>query len=255
MDPEHALVARPDGPPLVLAHRGDHRFHTENTLAAFRAALDVDADGVELDVRLTADGVVVVVHDPNLFRVAGVTTEVAASTFATLARADLGGDERVPRLDDVLDLVLGADRVVNVEIKGDHGARVALARAVAALLARRGARALRHVVVSTFDPTVVLALRVARCAAPVAFLYDADHTGLGRGVALARLLGVDGVHPHHAIIGERTVARARRQGAFVCAWTVNDGAEARRLAALEVRALITDDVPRIRAALGIGHTA
>jgi glycerophosphoryl diester phosphodiesterase len=249
MHPEHEL-ARPKEGPLVLAHRGDHRSAPENTMAAFEAALAANADGVELDVRLSSDDAVVVVHDPHLFRLAGVGVLVARSTLGELRRVDLGRGERVPTLDEALDLVLGAGRVVNVEVKGDVPDRVRAARAVARLLARRSERARTHVVVSTFDPLVAVSLRGARCVAPIALLFDAEHTGAARGALLARVLGVDGIHPHHPIATAETVARAKRRGLFVCVWTVNEAADAQRLARAGVDAIITDDVPRIRRALG-----
>src|SRR5687768_551498 len=93
----------PTRPPLVIAHRGDHRRHVENTLPAIEAAVAEGADLVEVDVQLTADGGVVVVHDSTFARLWGDPRPVAA--VDTLGVRALGtGDRRVPLLRDALEL-------------------------------------------------------------------------------------------------------------------------------------------------------
>lgn len=236
--------------PLLYAHRGAHRLAPENTLSAFRLAIEEGADGVELDVRCAGSGEVVVAHDPHLGRVAGRGAWVALSPWETLRAVRLGEGERVPLLDEAIDLVVGAGLRLNVEVKGDVPDRSALARAVGRLLARRSALERAHVVLSTFDPVVLLGLRRhAPAGVPIALLFDAEHTGSIRGALLRRALRPDGVHPHEPLCTPAAVRRWKQRGLFVNAWTVNDPQRARWLAGLGVDALITDDVPRIRAAL------
>src|SRR5262245_52384253 len=96
---------RPPGHrPWVLGHRGARRAAPENTLRAFELARSEGADGVELDVRLTGDGQIVVLHDPTLERVSGGRDRrrVEALDFSELGRVDVGERERAPRLVDVL---------------------------------------------------------------------------------------------------------------------------------------------------------
>ncbi len=235
--------------PLLYAHRGANRRAPENTLTAFRLAIEEGADGVELDVRLAAGGEVVVVHDPRLDRVAGRALEVARADYDALRAVPIGEHERVPLLDEALDLVVGAGLRLNVEVKGDVPDRLALALAVGRVLRRRSAAERAHVVLSTFHPVVLLGLRAARPGVPLAFLFDGEHTGPRRSALLRRALLPDGLHPHHALCTPAAVRRWKARGSFVSPWTVNDPAQARRLADLGVDSLITDDVPRIRAAL------
>jgi len=86
---------------LAIAHRGDPFAHRENTLDAFAAAVDAGADMVEIDVRRTADGGVVVLHDPTLKRLWGVARHVDELTLAEIEEA-CAGDLRIPQLDEVL---------------------------------------------------------------------------------------------------------------------------------------------------------
>lgn len=224
---------------LVYAHRGANRRAPENSLAAFRVAIDEGADGVELDVRTAASGEVVVAHDPHFGRVADRAAWVARLPLARLRAIDLGGGERVPLLDEAIDLVVGAGLRLNVEVKGDVPDRRSTARAVVRTLMRRSSEERAQMVLSTFDPIVLAALKRVR-GVPIAFLLDPRHPI--REELLARVLRPDGVHPHHSQCTEENVRRWKRRG-FVSVWTVNDPARARELEAMRVDAIITDDVP------------
>lgn len=229
--------------PTLLAHRGAHARHPENTLAAFAAAMDQGADGVELDVRLTRTGEVVCFHDPTLARMADDPRPIAWLSRPDLARVDLGDGERVPRLDDALDLVLDRGGQVNVEAKGDVPDRMHLARRLCEVLRRRRPDERERILVSSFYPTLVLAVQARLPRMRAAWLFDGEHGGPRRTDALVRVLRPDGLHPRHDRIDADAVARWHARGLFVNAWTVNEPTEMRRLAAAGVDALITDDVP------------
>lgn len=233
--------------PALFAHRGAHRTLPENTMSAFARAFEEGADGVELDVRLCATDTVVVIHDPDLVRLAGRPDVVAELPWPALARIDLGHGERVPRLDDAIDLVMEAGGRLNIEVKGDGADRPATATAVTALLSRRTRAERAAMILSTFDPVVLAVLRATTPGVPVGQLVDPQHV---RPAALVRLaLRPDGMHPHASVATPARVRRWRRAGQFVNVWTVNDPAQARHFASLGVDALITDDVPVLQAAL------
>jgi glycerophosphoryl diester phosphodiesterase len=234
---------------LVLAHRGSRTRAPENTLRAFGLAIDEGADGVELDVRTCRTGEVVVVHDPNLWRTGGDPREVAELSVREVRAADVGEGERVPLLEEALDLVIGRGGIVNVEVKGDVPDRPGCARAVGRALMRRSARDRDQVIVSTFDPLTFLVLRASTRGVALGFLFDDRHTGVYRAIVVRRWLRPDAVHPERAIATPRAIARWRRRGLRVHVWTVNDPDEARALSRAGVDALITDDPIRMRAAL------
>jgi glycerophosphoryl diester phosphodiesterase len=245
---------RAEGRTLVLGHRGASADAPENTLTAFRLAMAQGADGVELDVWRCASGEVVVFHDREATRTAGVPLSVPDATLPALRALDVGarrGDrfrgERIPLLEEVLEALPGA--VVNVELKS-RGRDLRLAGAVARVV--RAARAEERVVVSSFDYRLLLAFRLTAPEIPVGVLFDEEDPGPAWAWLATRLLLPAAVHPDRRVV---TPARARRwaaRGLPWYAWTVDDPAEAARLAELGAAALITNVPGRIAAALAAG---
>lgn len=202
--------------PLLLGHRGAPRLARENTLEAFRLALEKGMDGVELDVQMTRDGVLVVHHD--------FTLEGRPLSF--WASSDL--PPYIPRLEEVLSQLQGA--YVNVELKSlppSDGRE----RALAELLSRFS---LERIWVSSFDPFALLRLRRLDPRIPLGFLLEAEE-----GFDLVPCLGVDWVHPEAGLLTEERV-RSLKRTHKVAAWTVNDPARMEELARFGVDALITD---------------
>lgn len=229
--------------PEILAHRGALREAPENTLPAFARALELGADGIELDVQVSRDGRLVVIHD---FEVDGTTNghgPVASFSSAELARLDAGShvDPRfasvgVPTLDDVFDLV--GDRCrVNVEVKSlaaDGGPAPAL---LATLVRDRGL--CDQVIVSSINPMCLVQLRRHEPAIPRGVVYEQPMTP-EQQAELLRSIRPHALHPQFPCVTEQTVTWARAEGLAVTAWTVNEVAEARRLSGLGVDAIITD---------------
>jgi len=234
---------------LLLAHRGASHAAPENTLAAFDRALDDEgADGIELDVRLSADGVPFVFHDADLARMTGAAGKLEATAAADLESLRVTGGHRIPTLAALADALAGRRRcVVNVELKPCARPR----DLVAACLPALGAIAARHaLVVSSFDPRalrlVADAGAAARGIAQLGLLFD-DPSALA---ALPLLPPVD-LHPAAALVTAEALAAwaARAPGATLRAWTVDDAAEVRRLMALGVRTIITNRPGPLRAEL------
>ena len=125
--------------PLVFAHRGYSARHPENSLAAFGAARDAGADGIECDLRLSADGVVVVIHDPLVDATTNGTGAVDEMTWSELGRLRLRGvdgglsDQRIPRLEE-LRAIVPDDMLLNLELKPTAKSGAALVRAVAGIV-------------------------------------------------------------------------------------------------------------------------
>ena len=102
--------------PKIIAHRGASGHAPENTMAAFRLAMEQHADGIELDVMLSKDGHVVVIHDATVNRTTNGTGRVSALTLAELQTLDAGNGEHIPTLEEVLE-TFGDQWVINVELK------------------------------------------------------------------------------------------------------------------------------------------
>jgi len=229
-------VVRGAGRTEVWAHRGARRLAPENTLAAFTRALAVGADGVELDVRRTADDVVVVHHDPAA-RGLGLLAE---RTFAQV-RATCPD---LPTLDEALAACAGA--VVNVELKclpgePDYDPADPIVALVAARLRDRPPAA--SVVLSSFNLDALGQARRLAPALPTGLLtlagFDPD-----RALDLVVDGGHAALHPNRRGLGGRRIAaltdRAHERGVRVHVWTVNGAATTRQFAAAGVDAVITD---------------
>jgi glycerophosphoryl diester phosphodiesterase len=213
--------------PLVLAHRGASRAATENTPEAFRLALALGADGVELDTRRAARGDLVVHHDP----------ELAGTPVRRLVEPPL------PGLAAALDA--GTGGIVNVELKTDGDVPGGVAAAFCGFLRRRGRR--DHVLASSFDPVALRTVRVLRPDIPTALVVGPDGD-LGAALREAVRARHSALHPKSELVDRSLVERARALGLALHVWTVNDADELQRLAALGVDGLITD-VPDV--ALGV----
>jgi glycerophosphoryl diester phosphodiesterase len=227
--------------PLVYGHRGTRRGAPENTLLAMRHALDQGADGVELDVRLCKSGEVIVLHDPDLRRVAGAAIAAANTALPELLRHDLGRGERVPLLEQAMDVVLGAGRLLNIELKADVPDRAALAHAVAERVAARSRDQSSRVLFSSFSAELCVALCAALPDATVALLFVRERKHFPPGVKA--------VHPQHTLADAAAIAGWHRAGLLVNAFPVNDVEPVRALAAAGIDGIVTDDVPLVLRAL------
>lgn len=237
---------------LRVAHRGASGYAPENTLAAFRLALELGTDAVELDLRPTRDAQLVVLHDDTLERTTNGRGRLAERTLAEVKRLDAGSwfaprfrDERVPHLAEVLELVRGHPVRLLLELKtrGSLGTQW-IARAVEEV---RRAGMSERVTFLSFDDG---ALEVVRGTdARVATGWLVSRVPL-RVVTRLRALGATALAPRWTSVTPRLVGRLHRAGYPVIVWTVDDPAAMRRLLGLEIDALATNFPDRLNAALG-----
>jgi glycerophosphoryl diester phosphodiesterase len=226
-------------PPLCIAHRGASAQAPENTLRAFERARVLGADGIELDVRTTRDGVPVVFHDADLRRLTGRAGGLARLSSAELRGLRVGG-EPIPSLEEALALARGR-MLVQIEIK--RGVRVA-----PVLAAIRSTRSARDVILSSFEPSI---LRESAALAPaITRMLIADpgeRSNRSTEAALRRAdsavsLGAAGMSLNHRCIGSASlVEEVHRRGLLLWCWTVNDARGARRLSKWGVDGLVGDD--------------
>jgi len=234
---------------LLHAHRGASHAAPENTLAAFTLAVAEGADAIELDVRLSADGVPVVFHDDTLARMAAVPGRVADLPWATLATLSVAG-EPIPRLDALVDFTRAHRVPLNVELKPTPHP-LALSAACAPILA--ALMELVPTLVSSFDPRVLVDLHRRLPALPLALILEDL-----RALSALRFLPQVDLHPSHALIDAANLPVLLDVPRTLRAWTVDDVDVARRLMTLEhphapgqpaVGALITNRPAHLRAAL------
>jgi glycerophosphoryl diester phosphodiesterase len=216
-----------------IGHRGAPTEFAENTLPSFRQAFARGADAVELDVHATADGVVVVHHDPVIGGGALTTRfrgrEIAELTWADVETIELPDEARIPTLAAVLGEVPESSTVY-VEIKG---------RGIEEHVARVLAKAKPKCAVHAFDFGTVETFRRIAPDVPRGLLLDAYPTSLSAAVDRA---GAKYVWPEWGLIDRRLVEGAHAAGAQVIAWTVNSREVADELVRLGVDGICTDDL-------------
>jgi glycerophosphoryl diester phosphodiesterase len=227
-----------EGPITVTAHRGVHRRAPENTAAAIRDAIGVGADYAEIDVQLSRDSVLVVTHDSDFSRMAGVAKKVWDLTYAEIRAIPLGAkaspefrNEPAPTFDEVL--TIARDRIrLNIELKyyGDHQPRLA-ERVVEAV---RAHQMTKQVIVQCLEYEPLLEVRRLAPDIPVGYLMSVNAAHPGRlkvnflGAELNRATGA-------------FVQAAHRRGQQVHVWTVDAPADMERMIDLGVDDLITNE--------------
>ena len=227
--------------PLIIAHRGASAEKPENTLPAFRRALALKVDAIELDVRVTADGEAVVFHDELLGRLTGSEGRLAEMEWKRLKALRVAGRERIPRLAEVLRLTKRRT-VVHIEIKPAVPVEPVLD-------AVRAARAEDWVILGSFSLGTVQEARRLAPRLPRMLISEGRETP--RRV-LHQLMACDACGlsvNHRAIESEKWLRWFHARGYSVWTWTVNDPALAARLAGWGVDGVMGDNPALLRAAV------
>lgn len=245
--------------PLNLGHRGARGLAPENTLAGIRAGVAAGVNGFEFDVQRTRDGQLVVFHDDDLQRIAGVAGSVVTSTLAQLRELDMGSHfgpqfrgELMPTLDEWIETAPAAC-FLNIEAKRTPYGNDGLEAALVATVQRHNLY--DRCLVSSFN--VAALWRMARLdrRLPLGLLYAPDMLpGLNWGWPRF-FLRLVALNPYYEQVTPGLVRREHAHGRQVNTWTVNDPAEMRRLVALGIDGIITDRPDLLTAVLQEPETA
>ena len=234
--------------PLIIGHRGASAVAPENTMASFHEAVAVGADGIEFDVRLTRDGVPVIIHDSTLRRTARLPHRIAELTWPELQQLD----QTVPSLNELLTLFESNKLMMYVEIKCDSPSeRLPLAEACCKLINQHSVK--ERVIVGSFDLAVLKVVRsidseiktaasfelAISTASPLSDQYILDKTSTVEACVLAL---------YHRLARKRLVEKAKLAGLWVAVWTVDNPEWVQRARALGIDALITNDPAAMLAA-------
>jgi glycerophosphoryl diester phosphodiesterase len=244
---------------LLAAHRGGALLWPENSLLAFRNAVTLGADFIELDVHLSRDGEVMVIHDPTLDRTTngqGAVNDRTVAELKSLRLKDRAGavtGETMPTLDEVTAVASQGGRRMLLEIKLDVGrARYpGIEEKVLAILDRH--RMAGSTVMMAFEPATWRRVRALRPDIAICALYEArmlGRTTLAAELETLRAAGVGFVGLEHTVVDAAALAQARQAGVEVGAWTVNDAATMKRLIEAGVGVLITDQPDVAKTLLG-----
>lgn len=238
--------------PLIIGHRGASAVAPENTMAAFREAIAVGADGIEFDVRLTLDGVPVVIHDSTLRRTGGLSQRIADLTWSEVAKVDVGSwfsrsfaNETVPSLAELFTLFESNNSTLYLEMKCDSAAEYApLAAACCELIDQRGLK--ERVVVECFQlPALKIVSQLSSDIKTVALFEPSisnpsvlsDQSIINKAVDV----GAAALALHHRLARRSLIQKAKDLCLHIAVWTVDDPAWIERALTLGIDALITNN--------------
>ena len=241
----------PRFPSRIIAHRGYSSQYPENTLSAIRAAVEAGADMVEIDVQLTKDNAIVVMHDKSVYRTTTGSGLVKDLTLEQIRALDAGSKfdpkfagEGVPTLEEALDAVHGK-AMLNIEVKGadTDGARRHMAQQIASLVQRKNYEA--HVQVMAFDSDFMKEMRQKAPQMSMALLVVSNPFGYKRRQAVN--LQMDGLNMLHSTVSASEVDDLHKAGLKTHVYTVNRQNSMLKALRKGVDGLITD-YPEVAAA-------
>ncbi len=230
--------------PLIIAHRGDLGRAPENTLPAFRRAVEAGADGVELDVRLTKDGQLVVFHDHNLDRTSNGAGPVNHSTLAEVRSLDVGSwfdpkfqGETAPTLDEVFE-TLPPGYLINVEMKVVMRGTKQIARLVAEAIRRHNRW--DSTLVASFNPLALYHLRRLEPRVCRGYIWSKRHPFPIRSRCFSPLVSAHWYDPANDSYNRKLHRSAQRRGVRMLAWDLDFDRDLQAMASVHLDATVTD---------------
>mgnify|MGYP003288569406 CR=1 FL=1 len=238
--------------PLIIGHRGASAVAPENTMAAFREAIAVGADGIEFDVRLTRDGVPVIIHDSTIRRTGGQPHRVGDLKWAEITKVDVGSwfsgsfaNETIPSLEDLFSWFQSNDATLYLEMKCDAPAEFApLAEACSRAIKEHSLR--DRVFVECFQLTALRILReidsdINRVALFEPSLFSPSLFSDESVINKATDVGAAALALHHRLASPQLIEKAKVAGMHVAVWTVDDPKWIKHAQRIGIDALITND--------------
>lgn len=227
---------------LNYAHRGASGYCPENTMAAFEKAVELGCDGIETDVQLTKDGILVLCHDERLDRTTNGTGFIAETNYSDIEKLDAGikfGDEfkgvKVPVLDELLELVKKNNIMLNIEIKNSV---IDYKNIEEMIIKRINDYDLKHkIIISSFNHYSLSRCRTIDNTIKLGALYECRIYQPGK---YASELKLDAVHPGFYTLDEETIKEIKSKDMMINAWTVNEEKYMRMLIKAGVDGIITN---------------
>lgn len=224
---------------LNIGHRGAKGHEPENTLPSFQKALDLKADGVELDVHACRTGELIVIHDFTVDRTTNGTGAVADLSLTELKSLRIDNEADIPTLEEVIDLI-GKKCLINIELKGRH-----TAKPVSHLIEKyilENEYSYDDFIVSSFQREE---LEMMFTINPKIHLGVLSQASVTQALEWANAFSAKAIHPHFSLLTEENVQEAQDQGFKIYTWTVNETEDIERIKNYKVDGIITDFPERI----------
>ena len=219
---------------LKIAHRGAKGYEAENTLKSFQKALDLNADGIELDVHLSSDGHLIVIHDETIDRTTNSKGLVNTFSLSELKTFLIDGKYQIPTLKEVFDLV-DKKCLINIELKG-----LGTAGKVASLIEEYISNKkwnYEDFIVSSFDWDLLQETSKLNSNIPIGVLTEED---LDKALDFAELIKAHAIHPDYQLLNAENVKQMQKQGFLVFPWTVDDEKDIQKIKSYKVDGIISD---------------
>ncbi|SHF94452.1 glycerophosphoryl diester phosphodiesterase [Flavobacterium fluvii] len=234
---------------LKIAHRGAKGYQPENTLIAFQKALDLKVDGIELDIHLSSDGEIIVIHDETIDRTTdgkGFVNKLSLQELKAF-RIENGHDQRllaelaqqIPTLTEVFDLI-NRQCLINVEIKG-KGMAKPVVKLIESYVENKNWKR-DQFLISSFDWIALLDIHLLNPEIPLGVLTEYD---LELAFAFAKFIDAKSVHAYYHLLSEKMTVQMQEEGFQVFAWTVNEPEDIQKIKSFSVNGIISDFPDRI----------
>ncbi|MGN0443478.1 MAG: glycerophosphodiester phosphodiesterase [Acutalibacteraceae bacterium] len=225
----------------IFAHRGFSGNYPENTMLAFRKAVEIGADGIELDVHFTKDKEIVICHDEKIDRTSNGTGYIKDYTYEELCQFDFYGNfegqfefQKIPTLREYLELVAPVEGfMTNIELKTGVFEYIGIEKAVIDMLYEFGVK--DRTILSSFNHYTILRCRKIDPSIKTGFLSESWIIDMWD---YAKQNCVECIHPHYAFLTAENFAKIRKAGVEVNTWTVNEYEDIKRLSEMGVDILI-----------------
>lgn len=224
---------------LKIGHRGAKGYEPENTVVSFQKALDMQVDGIELDVHLSADGELIVIHDETIDRTTNGKGSVNALSLRELKNFEINGIHKIPTLKEVFDLV-NQDCFINIELK-NYDTTEKVVSLIKKYVSKKGWK-YDQFLVSSFDWNALQQIRFLSDEIPIGVLTETD---LDLALAFAKFIKAKSIHPHFHLLTKENTAKIQEKGLQVFPWTINEVEDIQKIKTFNVNGIITDFPNRI----------
>ncbi|MFH6961614.1 glycerophosphodiester phosphodiesterase [Flavobacterium plurextorum] len=224
---------------LKIAHRGAKAYEPENTLQAFQKALDLNSDGIELDVHLSSDEQIIVIHDETIDRTTNGKGLVNTFSLSELKSFLIDRKYQIPTLKEVFDLV-DKKCFINIELKG-LGTPIKVVQLIEEYILDKNWN-YNHFIISSFDWNMLEETSNLNPKIPIGVLTEEN---LDTALAFAEKVKAKAIHPDFQLLNTENVSEIQEKGFLVLPWTVNHEEDIQKVKSYKVNGIISDNPDKI----------
>ena len=224
---------------LKIAHRGAKAYEPENTLQAFQKALDLNSDGIELDVHLSSDEQIIVIHDETIDRTTNGKGLVNTFSLSELKSFLIDRKYQIPTLKEVFDLV-DKKCFINIELKG-LGTPIKVVQLIEEYISDKNWN-YNHFIISSFDWNMLEETSNLNPNIPIGVLTEEN---LDTALAFAEKIKAKAIHPDFQLLNTENVSEIQEKGFLVLPWTVNHEEDIQKVKSYKVNGIISDNPDKI----------